>query len=372
MTRTLGIDLGNAKVKYVLLEGAAEAPQARWAGYPLPFTPSLMPDRSIDFEGGLMATASAFLAESGLSARQLDRVVLVTSHFYSYPTFGAALHHTARMARALFEDRAFLVGADGVLYDPAEVLEVKGRQVLRFAATKFWGSAYLASKLVTDGLSVDVGTTSTDVIAIRGGAIEGGPMADPDGYNLSRLETQRLMWYGMTATPLDYVSKQASTGGRSYPLYPRMGATECLTRILDLVPSELAERHAYFGRYMSREAALSDLAQAFGLDRELLAEQELVELADNLHRQLIARVAEGIARVATQAGLGNPRHVEAAVMGLGKDALARPALLACGVPHDRIRDLEDVLGPELSAASTAYGAALKGLESLTGAPQPIG
>ncbi|MNX74581.1 hypothetical protein D3C86_1060260 [compost metagenome] len=276
------------------------------------------------------------------------------------------------MAETLFSERAFLVGADGALYRSDEAIAMQGREVLRFAATKFWGSAYLASKLVHNGLSVDVGTTSTDVIAILDGAIERASQADPDGYNLSRLETQRLMWYGMTATPLDYVTKQASAGGRAYPLYPRMGATECLTRILDLVPAELAATHAYFGRYPSREAAFSDLAQAFGLDRELLREAELVSLADNLHRQLIARIAEGIARVAAQAGLGHPKELDAAVMGLGKDALARPALLACGVPHDRIRDLEDVLGPELSAVSTAYGAALKGLESLTDTPQPLG
>lgn len=367
MTRTLGIDLGNAKVKYVLLEADGDKPRARWASYPLPYSEALLPDRGLDFEAGLMATAGAFLGESGLTVRHLDRVVLVTSHFYSYPSFSQALHHTARMAQALFGDRAFLVGADGALYDADQAIERAGCEVLRFAATKFWGSAYLASKLVKHGLSVDVGTTSTDVIAIRDGAIEPAAQADPDAYNLSRLETQRLMWYGMTATPLDYVARQASTDGRSYPLYPRMGATECLTRILELVPADLATRHAYFGRYPNRDAALSDLAQAFGLDRELLSEAELVDLAGNLHRQLIARVAEGIARVATQAGLGNPRGVEAAIMGLGKEALARPALLACGVPHDRIRDLEDVLGPELSAVSTAYGAALKGMESLSGA-----
>lgn len=365
MMRTLGIDLGNAKVKYVLLEANGGEPKPRWATYALPYSEALMPDRSLDFEAGLMATTSAFLAETGLSLNDIERVVLVTSHFYSYPSFRQALHHTARMAEALFAARAFLVGADGELYASEQALSMGGREVLRFAATKFWGSAYLACKVLRNGLSVDVGTTSTDVIAIRDGAIEPAAQADPDGYNLSRLETQRLMWYGMTATPLDYVARHASTGGRSYPLYPRMGATECLTRILELVPSELATRHAYFGRYPSREAALGELAQAFGLDRELLGEAELVDLAGNLHRQLIARVAEGIARVAAQSGLGNPRELDAVVMGLGKDALARPALLACGVPHDRIRDLEDVLGPELSAVSTAYGAALKGLESLS-------
>lgn len=361
MARALGIDLGNSKVKYVALESkGADRPEARWAAYALPYTESLMPDRSTDFEAGMLATSAAFRAEFGLDG--FDQVVVCTSHFYSYPSFRAALHHTARLISALFGSQASLLGADGVLYSSTQAQEVEGSRVLRFAATKFWGSAYLASKLIDRGLSVDVGTTSTDTIAILDGAIEPYAAHDPDHFNLQRLQTQRLMWYGMTATPLDYAARHAAAGGRSYYLYPRMGSTECLTRILTLIPSELAERHAYFNRYPSRSEALFELAQAFGLDRELLSDEDLTELAGNLHRQLIARVADGIAQVIAQARLGSAAHLQAAVMGLGKDALARPALLACGVPAERIVDVEGILGSELSSVSTAYGAALRGLE----------
>lgn len=366
MSRTLGIDLGNSKVKYVALELAGDRPAARYATYALPFSPELMPDRSTDFEAGLVMTSAAFLAEVGLQAGAFDRVVVATSHFYSYPTFRSALHHTARLCQSIWGDAVRLIGSDGQLYTTAEALDRKGPEVVRFAATKFWGSAYLASKLIRDGLSVDVGTTSTDAIAIVDGQIDPASRHDPDRFNLGRLESQRLMWYGMTATPLDYAARRASVGDRSYYLYPRMAQTECVTRILDLVPEELALRHAYFGRYPSREEAFFELAQAFGLDRELLSDQDLVDLAGNLHRQLIARVAEGVARVMAQAGLGHPGSIQAAVMGLGKDALARQALLACGVKHDRIVDVESVMGAELAAVSTAYGVALKGLEAITG------
>lgn len=366
MARTLGIDLGNSKVKYVALELAGDRPTARFATYALPYTAEQMPDRSTDFEAGLVTTSSAFMAATGLQAGDFDQVVVATSHFYSYPTFRQALHHTARLTAAVWGDAVRLIGADGRLYTTSEALDRTGTEVLRFAATKFWGSAYLASKLIERGLSVDVGTTSTDAIAIVDGAIDPSSHHDPDRFNLGRLESQRLMWYGMTATPLDYAARRASAGERSYYLYPRMAQTECLTRILDLVPEELARQHAYFGRYPSREEALFELAQAFGLDREILSDRDLVDLASNLHRQLIARVAEGVARVIAQAGLGHPASIQAAVMGLGKDALARQALLACGVKHDRIVDVESVIGPDLVAVSTAYGVALKGLEEVVG------
>lgn len=364
MTRTLGIDIGNAKIKYVALEFQDGRPSARWAAYPLPYTSALMPDRSTDFEAGLMTTSAAFMAELGWEVDSLDRVAILTSHFYSYPSFRLALHHTAHMAQALWGEAATLLGADGRLYSPEDALALSGREVLRFAATKFWGSAFLASRLIRHGLSVDVGTTSTDTIAISEGQIEPGSQADPDGFNLARLESQRLMWYGMTATPLDYAARHASADGHAYYLYPRMGSTASLTRILDLVPAGLASRHAYGGHFPTRDEAYWELAQAFGLDRELLTDEVLTELAANLYRQLIARLAEGIARVVARAGLGDPSGLQAAVMGLGKDALAKPALAACGIT--RIVDLEAALGPELAAASTAYGAALKALETVTG------
>lgn len=359
--RTLGVDLGNSKVKFVSLKHQAGKLEACWGSYPLPFTA----DRRSDFEAGLLATASTFAAEHGLE-RLPDQVVVSTSHFYSYPSFREALHHTADLVAALWEESALLIAADGKLWSPKDAMGLDGRQVLRFAATKFWGSAYLASKLIRHGLSVDVGTTSTDAIAIHDGQIEPTAAEDPDGFNLARLETQRLMWYGMTATPLDYAARQATVGDHTYFLYPRQASTECLTRILDLVSPELAKQHAYFGRYPSRDEALTDLAQAFGLDRELLSETELLNLAANLHRQLIARVAEGLERVIAHARLGEPRAIEAVVMGLGKEALAIPALLACGIPRSKIHDVETCLGSELSAVSTAYGVALKGLEDLLG------
>lgn len=366
MKRSLGIDLGNSKVKYVALELSGDRTIARHASYALPYSPELMPDRSTDFEAGLVTTSAAFLGGLGLQAGDFDQVVVATSHFYSYPSFRTALHHTARLTQTLWGDRVRLIGADGRLYTTAEALELTTTEVVRFAATKFWGSAYLASKLIGRGLSVDVGTTSTDAIAIVDGQIEPASRRDPDRFNLDRLETQRLMWFGMTATPLDYAARRATVGDRSYYLYPRMAQTECLTRILDLVPEDLAQCHAYLGRYPSRDEALFELAQAFGLDRELLSDDDLVGFAGNLYRQLIARVAEGLAHVILQAGLGQPKSIQAAVMGLGKDALARPALLACGVPHDRIVDVESMIGPELAAVSTAYGVALKGLEEVAG------
>lgn len=365
--RVLGIDLGNAKVKFVVLERGKAGPEAIWGGGGIPYSPKLLPDRRGDFDAGFPAALARFLIGHALLPEDFDRVVVSTSHFFSYPSFEDAHGHTVELLERLFpETDVRLLGSEGRLYTLAEARALSGPQVVRFAATKFWGSAYLASKLITHGLSIDTGTTSTDLIPILGGRPDPEAAQDPDRYNLDRLKTQRFVWYGMTATPLDYLSHEAEAAGEIWPLYPRVAKTEVLTAILGLAPRDLTEAHAYGGEFPSVEAARFQLAQACGLDLRLIPEETLTEIARDLYRRLVDRIAASVRKVAGVSGLGPLEHAEAAVMGLGRESVARDALLQAGFRVDRLVDVEAVLGHELSSVSTAYGAALKGLEDLLG------
>jgi Predicted transcriptional regulator/sugar kinase len=365
--KVLGIDLGNAKVKFVVLEPRGEGPEAIWGGGSIPYSPKLMPDRRADFDEGLPLALARFLISHAFLPEDFDRVVVSTSHFFSYPSFEEAHRHTVELLERLFPaNEVLLLGAEGRLYTLAEARALSGPQVVRFAATKFWGSAYLASKLISNGLSIDTGTTSTDLIPILEGKPDPAAAQDPDRYNLDRLKTQRFIWYGMTATPLDYLAHEAEAAGEVWPLYPRVAKTEVLTAILDLAPRDLAEAHAYGGAFPSVAAARFQLAQACGLDCQLIPEETLTAIARDLYQRLVARVAASVRKVAEHAGLGPLSEAEAAVMGLGRESVARDALLQAGFRAERLVDVEAVLGSELSSVSTAYGAALKGLEDLLG------
>lgn len=363
--RVLGIDLGNAKVKFVALEDGPSGPEAVWGGGGIPYSPKLMPDRRADFDGGFPAALGRFLIAHALLPEDFDRIVVSTSHFFSYPSFEDAHAHTVELLERLFPGADVrLLGSEGRLYTLPEARDLKGAQVVRFAATKFWGSAYLASKLISHGLSIDTGTTSTDLIPILGGRPDPEAAQDPDRYNLDRLKTQRFVWYGMTATPLDYLAHEAEASGEVWPLYPRVAKTDVLTAILGLAPRDLTETHAYGGEFPSVEAARFQLAQACGLDRRLIPEETLTEIARDLYRRLVDRIASSARKVAGLSGLGPLDQAEAAVMGLGRESVARDALLQAGFRAERLVDVEAVLGHELSSVSTAYGAALKGLEDL--------
>lgn len=369
MRRALGIDLGNAKVKFCLLESAAETPEAIWGGGLIPFSPKLLPDRQVDFETGFPAALARFLIAQALTPADLDAVVLSTSHFFAYPSFERAHRHTLDLMARLFPPETVrILGCEGRLYRLDEASDLEGRQVVRFAATKFWGSAYLASKLIRDGLSIDVGTSSTDLVPVIDGRPDPEAAKDPDGYNLGRLVTERFIWYGMTATPLDYVSHVAEVAGTPWPLYPRMAKTEVLTSILALAPRGLTETHAYGGKFPSEEAAMFQLAQACGLDVELIGAETLRAIATDLAGRMVSRISQSIRKVADLAGLGELSELEGAVMGLGRETVARDALLEAGLRPERLVDVEAVLGSGLSSVSTAYGAALRGLEEVSGRP----
>jgi uncharacterized hydantoinase/oxoprolinase family protein len=365
--RALGIDLGNAKVKFVALNEASGGPEALWGGGLIPYTAKRLPDRRLDFDEGLPAALARFLITHAFTLEDFDRVVVSTSHFFSYPSFEAAHGHTLELLERIFPAASLrFLGAEGRLYTLSEARALTGPQVVRFAATKFWGSAYLASKLIPHGLSIDTGTTSTDLIPIVDGKPDPLAAGDPDRYNLDRLKTERFIWYGMTATPLDYLAHEAEAAGERWPLYPRMAKTEVLTAILGLAPRELTEAHAYGGQFPSVEAARFQLAQACGLDVHLIGEEKLAEIARDLTRRMVERIAASVRKVAGHADLGPLENAYGAVMGLGRESVAREALLQAGFLPERLIDVEAVLGAGLSSVSTAYGAALRGLEDLLG------
>lgn len=372
MPKTLGIDLGNAKVKFCLLEAMPQGPQARWGGGLIPFSSKLLPDRTEDFETGFPAALARFLIAHALSPEDLDAVVVSTSHFFAYPTFEAAHRHMLALMERLFPAGTVRVlGCEGKLYGLEEAGRLTGREVVRFAATKFWGSAYLASKLLTHGLSIDVGTSSTDLVPVMDGVPDPEAARDPDRYNLDRLKTERFIWYGLTATPLDYVSHESEAEGERWPLYPRMAKTEVLTSLLGLAPRELTETHAYGGKFPAPGEARFQLAQACGLDVRLVGEETLTAIAHDLYRRMVERVAESVRKVTDLAGLVPRSDMQGAVMGLGRESLARDALLLAGFRPERLVDVEEVLGHGLSSVSTAYGAALRGLEEVLGQPLAI-
>ncbi|MGV3527157.1 MAG: hypothetical protein ACO1RX_23275 [Candidatus Sericytochromatia bacterium] len=362
--RVLGLDVGNGKLKACLLGWRESLSQSAlsWESLPLPVTG----DRSKDFERALPLQLLDFLDAQGLAAEQLDAVVVCCSHSLSYQPFSASITHLGQILERLFpEQQVWLVRADGVLTPVSALRELSSRESYAYTFTNFYGSALLGSRLLHNGISLDLGTTTLDVIPIQQGQIDPIGLADPAGYLRFRYAHSRIHWLGLTTVPLAMLADQVPLGGRSYRVVPRHYKADILLALHPQVAPDLMARHAYGRHFPSPERARQQLAQFIGLDDVLLQAEEIQAIWDFLFERLLAALEAGIAAVVTE----QPQalsELEWAIFALGEEVVLRPVLQRLGVAERQIRRLELGRHQAVWSASSVFAMALLAAEQLLG------
>jgi probable H4MPT-linked C1 transfer pathway protein len=234
-----------------------------------------------------------------------------------------AVTMTAELSQAFRTKRqgvAFVLGALARAFpaDPVHVYTVDGRFVtpaaatadpLAVAASNWVATATLVARFVPDGILVDIGTTSTDIIPLKGGRVAAQGRTDP-----ARLLTRELVYTGAVRTPAEALLREV-------PLWDgRAGvAAEGFATIGDahvwlghLAPSDYAAPTAD-GRPVTRELAGERLARLVCGDREMLDEAAIDGIARALSEAQLELVADGIRRVRARF----PSAASAVVTGLG-------------------------------------------------------
>lgn len=358
----LGIDLGASKIKLCALR--EDGRRRLWRQYSVPFTPSLLPDRGADFEAGMATALDAFCAEWGSPPTAFCRVEVGTSHFLNYPDFRRALLHTIALLDQQFPAvDCRLVGAEGKSYPLSEALALADAHAVRFLDTTFRGMATLAAGRIADGVAIDLGSQSSDLVGIRGGQVDPQAAADPDAYCEGRPTSGRFLWLGTLTTPLDHLAPEIVFEGRRQVLLPHQADTGCLVSILGLLPFGELLPHALLNQVFPRERALIQLAHALGTDVRSCTEPRLEAIATLLFDRLLSRIGSAARQILEELYL-DPRASGAVVVGLGAP-IARRALEGIGIPGDRIVDLEDEHG-DLGNFASAFG-----LASLAGLFTPV-
>jgi len=106
-------------------------------------------------------------------------------------------------------------GLDGCLVDGAAAR----RHPLQLASANWLATASCAARR-TDGLLIDIGSTTTDIVALSGGAAR--PLALTDG---ARLSMRELVYRGVVRTPLMAVAASVEWRGAPRPLMAEHFAT---------------------------------------------------------------------------------------------------------------------------------------------------
>jgi probable H4MPT-linked C1 transfer pathway protein len=188
------------------------------------------------------------------------------------------------------------------------------------ASTNYLATATLIGQRLADALLIDMGSTTTDIIAIIGG--KPAPLGITDG---ERLATGELVYTGLTRTDPCAVTRSACfRGGEQRLAAGNFASMADVRRIIGALPDGLDQHATADGRGKSREESIARFARILGRDAEDASPEDWRAAA----REIADKQMEDI-RVAVMGVLAEfklPGDVPVVVAGIGASEIA--ALLA--------------------------------------------
>lgn len=182
---------------------------------------------------------------------------------------------------------------------------------LDFAATNWVASALFVAERHPECVLIDVGSTTTDIIPIRGGGIVAEGRTD-----LARLASGELIYTGVLRTNPNTLAGTVPVRGRmcrvSAEYFTVMADAYIL---LGRLSSEEYTCATPDGRAKSREAAAERLARLVCADGEMLGVEEASKVAVYLHEQQLHQISEGLQQVLSR--LGGAHDTPLVVAGAG-------------------------------------------------------
>jgi (4-(4-[2-(gamma-L-glutamylamino)ethyl]phenoxymethyl)furan-2-yl)methanamine synthase len=327
MTRVIGWDVGGANVK---LAAVANGRVESVVQIPCP----LIPDRA-----------------------KFDQAVAA-----ALPLIGAPAVHAVTMTGELsdvFESRedgvAYLVdlmvktaGAVPVLIYAGEAgflapLEAK-QQTLEVASANWHVSAALAAKRHREALLADVGTTTTDLIPIKGGKVAASGATDS-----RRLASGELVYTGVVRTPVMALTRTAPFRGRSQRIAAERFATMAdVYRLTGDLPEGADPYPAADQRGKSPKESAARLARMLGRDASAAELADWVALACYFAGCQLALIEEAAREVVLQQELPEA----APVIGAGCGRFLADQLAArLGRPYVDFAELIDAAPVAREAAA---------------------
>lgn len=258
----------------------------------------------------------------------LDRLQLaldkVLERFGSGP-HGHAVTMTGELVD-LFEDRASGVRellsvmtqrlpADrlGVYAGEAGFLQPdRAREACRQVASANWlASATLAAGALPQGILIDIGSTTTDLVAFKGQQVLAAGYDDQQ-----RLRCQELVYTGVVRTPLMAVAKRAPFAGNWTPLMAEHFATTAdIYRLTGELPEHADMLPSADNGEKSTAASARRLARMLGLDVDATDLQGWQRLAAFMAEQQLRSLADAAELVLSRAALVNDAPLVGAGVG---------------------------------------------------------
>lgn len=335
----IGWDIGGAHLKAARIEGgravaAILRPSPLWQGL-------------ARLETALHEAKAALGAEPAVA-----HAVTMTGELADiFPSRREGVRRLAALAETLLHPAPlfFYAGPAGFLPPRA----VAGREA-EIASANWHAAARWAALSFGEGLFVDIGSTTTDLIPLRGGEV-----AARGGDDAGRLAAGELVYTGVARSFALALAHRVPLGGAWVPMMGEyFAAAADVHRLLGDLPAGADVLPSADGREKNAEASGARLARMVGRDAEALGPAALRELALFLAESQLRQIHDAAAQVLSAALL--PPSAPLIGAGVGRHLL--PALAA------RLRRPHRVLfeAPDLADHAPAAAVALLLARGLAG------
>lgn len=185
---------------------------------------------------------------------------------------------------------------------------------LSVASANFLATASLVAQLRPESLLIDMGSTTTDIIACD------RPLGLTDS---ERMQTGELVYTGFTRTPVASVATRAPLAGQWQGLARDAFATMAdVRRILGTLPDDVDQHATTDGRGKTQRESLERFARGFGRDADIRHLSTWQVSAAHVEERQLRSVHDGALQVLSRPGTKIENVVAA---GIGASAAARIA-----------------------------------------------
>lgn len=214
------------------------------------------------------------------------------------------------------------------------------------ASANWHATARLTAAALGDGLLIDMGSTTTDIIPVRAGAPAARGYSDAE-----RLATGELVYTGVVRTPLMALAADIPFAGRRLGVMAEHFATSAdIWRLLGRLPEGADQHGTADGRGKSVAESRLRLSRMVGVDVAEASAAAWRDLAAAFAEAQIRRVQDAAAMVLSGAGLPD----EAPVVACGAGAFAiEEVARRLGRPCRPLADLIPATDPALALAAAA-------------------
>ena len=293
MIRTAGYDIGGAHLKVALIEGGRpvnvhQIPCALWRG--------------VD------QLAAAFAEARRVTGIAERHAVTMTGELADvFPDRFTGVARIVELATAaLGPDARFWMGRRG--FGDAAEAAARWEDV---ASANFLASATLAAARWGEGLLIDMGSTTTDIVPFKAGVDAAHGLTDGD-----RLRSGELVYTGLTRTPVMAVVTRERFQGAWQTLARDPFATMAdVRRVLGELPDGVDQHATADGRGTSVAESRARLARCFGRDVQEGDAADWAVSAGLIAEEQLASILEGCRQVLGAAALAPNAPVIAAGIG---------------------------------------------------------